>query len=143
LDSNAVSVEFNLIDALNEDISYILASMDNWNNIIGDHAARHRASYPELDRFRQQYFTRLVGRINFRAFADFMDFFDRSFVEMIKKLLPARVNFKGAEFVVESHMLERPKVQYTYRRQSPALVPEGVIWVSGPDRNPIQWVEIE
>jgi hypothetical protein len=131
LESNTVSVEFNLIDALNEDISLMLSSMDNWNNVIGDAANRHRDTYPNLERFRQQYFSRLIGRINFRAFADFMDFFDRSFVEMIRKLLPARVNFKGAEFVVESHMLERPKVQYTYRRHNPVLVPEGRILIVG------------
>jgi hypothetical protein len=131
LESNAVSVEFNLIDALNEDISYMLSSMDNWNNLIGDPANRHRDTYPALDRFRQQYFGRLTNRINFRAFADFMDFFDRSFVDIIRKLLPARANFKGAEFVVESHMLERPKVQYTYRRHNPDLVPEGSIVIVG------------
>jgi hypothetical protein len=131
LESNAVSVEFNLIDALNEDISMMLSSMDNWNNVIGDPANRHRDTYPNLERFRQQYFSRLTGRINFRAFADFMDFFDRSFIDMIRKLLPARVNFKGAELVVESHMLERPKVQYTYRRHNPVLVPEGTITIVG------------
>ena len=131
LENNIVAVEFNLIDALNEDISFMLASMDNWNNLIGDPANKHRASYPALDRFRQQYFSRLAGRINFRAFADFMDFFDRSFIELIKKLLPARVNFKGAELIVESHMLERPKVQYTYRRHDPVLVPEGTIVIVG------------
>jgi hypothetical protein len=131
LESNAVSIEFNLIDALNEDISLMLASMDNWNNVIGEAANAHRDTYPTLDRFRQQYFSRLTGRINFRAFADLMDFFDRSFVDMIRKLLPARANFKGAEFVVESHMLERPKVQYTYRRQAPVLVPEGTIQIVG------------
>lgn len=136
-ESNTVALEFNLVDALNEDISLMMSTMDNWNNVIGDPANRHRDSYPTIDRLRQQYFRRLSGRINFRAFADFLDFFDRSFVEIVKKLLPARTNFKGAEFVVESHMLERPKVQYTYRRQSPTLVPEGVIVISTPYPNSV------
>lgn len=131
LESNAMAVEFNLIDALNEDVSYMLSSMDNWNNLIGDPVNRYRDNYQELDRFRQQYFRRLTGRINFRAFADFMDFFDRSFIDIIRKLIPARTNFKGAELVVESHMLERPKVQYTYRRHNPELVPEGSIVIVG------------
>jgi hypothetical protein len=131
-DSTVVSLEFNLVDALNEDISYMLSSLDNWNNLIGSPANRYRGDYPSLERFRAQYFHRLQNRINFRAFADFLDFFDRSFVELIRKLLPARSNFKGAEFVVEDHMLERPKVQYTYRRQSPQLVPEGIIVIYAP-----------
>jgi len=143
LDSNIVSLEMNLVDALNEDVSLMLATMDNWNNTIGAAANRHRENYPSLERFRAQYFQRLHNRINFRAFADFMDFFDRSFVELVHKLLPARANFKGAEFVVESHMLERPKVQYTYRRQSPQLVPEGVILIYGYPPLNIVWLMIE
>jgi hypothetical protein len=134
-DSSALALEFNLIDALNEDISLTMSSMDNWNNVIGDAANRYRDSYPKLDHLRRQYFARLAGRINFRAFADFLDFFDRSFVDLVAKLLPARANFKGAEFVVESHMLERPKVQTTYRRHAPVLVPEGIIVISTPYPN--------
>jgi hypothetical protein len=131
-ESSVLSLEFNLIDALNEDISLMLSSMDNWNNLIGDPANRHRGSYPALNALRRQYFTRLSGRINFRVFADFLDFFDRSFVDLIAQLVPARSDFKGAEFMVESHMLERPKVQYTYRRRNPDLVPEGVILIYQP-----------
>jgi hypothetical protein len=128
---NDVGIEFNLIDALNEDISMMMSTMDNWNNVIGDPANRYRDTYPTLEKLRQQYFTRLTGRINFRVFIDYLDFFDRSFVELVKRLLPARIDFQGAEIVIESHMLERPKVQYNYRRQNPQLVPEGVIRIYG------------
>ena len=29
--------------------------------------------------------------------------------------------------MIESHMLERPKVQWIYKRYNPELVPEGII----------------
>lgn len=128
---NDVGIEFNLIDALNEDISMMLSTMDNWNNIIGDPANRYRDTYPQLEKLRTQYFRRLSNRINFRVFIDYLDFFDRSFIDLIKRLLPARISFQGAEIVVESHMLERNKVQYTYRRTNPQLVPEGTIRIYG------------
>ena len=111
--------------------SMMLSTMDNWNNIIGDPANKYRGDYPQLEKLRQQYFRRLSGRINFRVFIDYLDFFDRSFIELVKKLLPARVDFQGADIVIESHMLERAKVQYTYRRQNPQLVPEGTIVIYG------------
>jgi hypothetical protein len=130
-DNTKLSLEFNLVDALNEDISLMMSSLDNWNNIIGDAANRYREVYPQLEQLRRQYFKRLTGRINFRAFADFLDFYDRSFVDLIAKLLPAEAKFTGAEFIVESHMLERPKVQYTYRRSEVQLVPEGTIVIYG------------
>ena len=129
---NDAAIEFNLIDALNEDISTIISSMDNWNNIIGMPVAKYNDDYQDLMKLRQQYFSRLSGRINFRAFADFMDFFDRSFLDLVKRLLPARVDFKGAELVVESHMLERPKVQYSFRPPSLIMVPEGVVSIYSP-----------
>jgi hypothetical protein len=131
-DNNVLSIEFNLIDALNEDITLMMSSLDNWNNALGAPANRYRDEYPDIESLRRQYFTRLTGRINFRVFADFLDFFDRSFVDMTARLLPARANFKGAEFVVESHMLERPKVQQSYRRADLQLVPEGRIIISSP-----------
>ena len=126
-EANALALEFNLVDALNEDISKMLATMDNWNNVLGVPANKYRDSYPDLNKFRNYYFKKLEGRINFRKFADILEFFDRSFVKMIQRLLPARAIFYGEEFVVESHMLERPKVQWAYRRYNPELVPEGII----------------
>jgi hypothetical protein len=48
---------------------------------------------------------------------------------MVQRLLPARSIFLGDEFVVESHMLERPKLQWNYRRQTVPFIPEGVITV--------------
>lgn len=126
-EANALALEFNLVDALNEDISKMLATMDNWNNVLGIPANKYRDSYPDLNKFRNYYFKKLQGRINFREFYDVLEFFDRSFVKMVQRLLPARAIFYGEEFVVESHMLERPKVQWAYRRYNPELVPEGRI----------------
>jgi hypothetical protein len=125
--ANAVALEFNLIDALNEDISAIIVSLQNFNNTIGQPANRYRDDYPDLLWYRHRYFDRLVGRINFRKFADMLEFFDRTFIKMVQRLLPARTNFLGDEFVVESHMLERPKHQYPYRRFEPEFQPEGNI----------------
>jgi hypothetical protein len=137
-ESNAIALEFNIIDALNEDISKILATMDNWNNVIGIPANKYRDSYPDLQKYRSYYFNKLEGRINFKKFADVLEFFDRSFVKMVQRLLPARAVFYGEEFVIESHMLERPKVQWAYRRYNPELVPEGIITMvdrSGSDNS--------
>jgi hypothetical protein len=128
-DDRTVSLEFNMIDALNEDISQIFATMDTFNNIIGIPANFYRESYPDLETLRHEYFKKLNGRLNFRLFADMLEFFDRSFVNVVRRLMPASVLFMGEEFVVESHMLERPKLQWNYRRQERPFQPEGVIKV--------------
>jgi hypothetical protein len=128
-DNQALALEFNMIDALNEDISQAISTMDNFNNAIGLPANRYRATYQDIEVIRRQYFKRLQGRLNFRVFADMLEFFDRSFITMVQRLLPARSIFLGDEFVVESHMLERPKLQWNYRRQTVPFIPEGVITV--------------
>lgn len=129
IDNSIVALEFNLVDALNEDISQILATLDTFNESIGAPVNRYRDSYPDLDVLRTNYFKRLNGVVNFRVFADLLEFFDRSFVDMIRRLIPARATFLGDEFVVESHMLERPKLQWNYRRKEREFQPEGIIKV--------------
>jgi len=129
IDNPMIALEFNLVDALNEDISQILSTLDNFNEFIGAPVNRYRDTYPDLDILRTNYFKRLNGSINFRLFADLLEFFDRSFIGMIRRLIPARAVFIGDEFVVESHMLERPKVQWNYRRREKELDLEGVIRV--------------
>jgi hypothetical protein len=101
--------------------------MNNFNNIIGLPNQRYNSTYADLDILRANYFKRLTDRLNFRVFVDMLEFFDRSFVELIRKLIPANANFLGDEFVVESHMLERPKLQWNYRRKDVEFNPEGVI----------------
>ncbi|MHB8407910.1 MAG: hypothetical protein ACYDHY_07490 [Acidiferrobacterales bacterium] len=128
-DDNKLALEFNMVDALNEDISQIMSSLDGFNNALGLPANRYRATYKDLDAFRKLYFQRLQGRLNFRLFSDMLEFFDRSFLTMVQRLIPARANFIGDEFIIESHMLERPKHQWNYRLQPPQIDLEGVITV--------------
>ena len=128
-DDRTVALEFNMVDALNEDISQIFATMDTFNEIIGSPVNSYRDEYTDLATLRHEYFQRLQGRLNFRLFADMLEFFDRSFINMIKKLIPARAHFIGDEFVVESHMLERSKVRWNYRRQEQSVQIEGMIKV--------------
>jgi hypothetical protein len=107
----------NMIDALNEDISQIIATFDCFNDFIGNPVNRYRSSYEDIEALREQYFKRLQGRLNFRIFFDMLEFFDRSFIDIVRRLIPARVIFAGEQFVVESHILERPKHQWYFGHQ--------------------------
>ena len=131
-DAKIVSLEFNMIDALNEDIVQTMRSLELLNEAIGNPSNKYRVDYNELEVLRHNYFKRLQGRLNFTVFANMLEFFDRSFIDMVRKLIPGRAFFMGDEFVVESHMLERPKVTYERRKfQETEFSPEGIIemWV--------------
>lgn len=125
-DEKFLSLEFNLYDALNEDISHMMSSYDELNNMLGHPMNRYRGEYDGLTQMRETYFKRLQGQLSFKAFVDMLDFFDTTFVSMIEKLIPARSAFNGDELVIESHMLERPKFQYQLKP-----IREGFIEVSG------------
>ncbi len=125
-DERFVSLEFNMYDALNEDISHLMVSYDEFTRMIGLPVNRYREGYEGLLQMQETYFRRLQGSLNFRVFVDMLDFFDSSFSSIVERMLPARTSFKGDELIVESHMLERPKYQYQLR---PVI--EGRIEVSG------------
>lgn len=133
-DERFASLEFNMYDALNEDISHLMASYDELNNTLGHPMNRYRYDYEGLQQMRETYFKRLQGQLNFKVFVEMLDFFDSSFTAIVQRLIPARTIFRGDEIIVESHMLERPKYQYGFRP-----ITEGSIDISGSiaicDRN--------
>lgn len=125
-DERFISLEFNMYDALNEDISHLMASYDELNNTLGHPMNRYRSEYEGLQQMRETYFKRLQGQLNFKVFVDMLDFFDSTFVQIVQRLIPARSIFKGDEIVIESHMLERPKYAYGFRP-----IREGILEISG------------
>lgn len=131
-DTNEVALEFNFIDALNEDIMKIFSSFNVLHDIIGNPINKYRAEYDDLEGLRRIYFARLGDSINFNSFFNLFKWFDKKISDSIKQLLPARVKFIGGEHVVESHFLERPKYQYKYPIfKTPVDIPEVKLSASG------------
>ncbi len=130
-DTNEVSIEFNLIDALNEDISKIFSTIDIMNNVVGNPINKYRDEYVDLESYRRVYFERLTDSLNFTTFFKLFKWFDKKLSDSIRQLLPARTKFIGGEQVVESHFLERNKYGYKYPIfRTPKDIPEAVISAS-------------
>lgn len=131
-DTNEVSLEFNLVDSLNRDISKIFSTFDIINNLVGSPVNKYRDEYSDLEGIRAQYFERLGDSLNFTNFFKLFRWFDRKLSDSIKQLLPSRVRFIGGEQVVESHFLERSKYSYKYPIfRTPQEVPEIPVEASG------------
>ncbi len=124
-DTNEVSLEFNLIDSLNEDIVKIFATLDTFNDLVGQPIFKYRDEYSDLEGVRRDYFQRLGDQLNFTQFFHLFKWFDKKISDAVKQILPARVKFIGGEQVIESHLLERPKYKYHYPVfRTPQEVPE-------------------
>lgn len=111
-DDVRLSVDFSLIDALNRDIITIFSTLDSLDDALGSVNTMFSDDFPDLDRLRDLYFKRLVDKLNFKAFHEFFKFFDMSISSFIEQLIPKKTRFKGVNFVIEPHMIERSKVLY-------------------------------
>ena len=108
------SIDFSIIDALDEDIIKILSTLNSLHNDIGNTENLFAYDYRDLGKLRRDYFNRLTEKINLKSFFDFFVWFDQNIGDFIKQLIPERVSFGGLNFVIESHILERPKFNYNY-----------------------------
>lgn len=112
LDDPRFSIEISLIDTLNKDIINMFATFDELSNAIGSPELQYSPDYPALENLRNIYFNRLSEKLSFKNFFNFYRWFDLSIGTFIQQLVPRKTKFKGTNFVIESHMLERHKIEY-------------------------------
>jgi hypothetical protein len=106
------SIDFSLVDTLNKDIVNMFSTFESMENYIGSPELVYSPDYPDLEKLRNVYFNRLKDKLNFRAFLDFYSWFDSTISSFIEQLLPRKTVYKGTNFLIESHMLERHKHEY-------------------------------
>ena len=112
VDDARFGIEFSIMQALDEDIMNIFATLESLDLAIGAPELMFAEEYPELARLRKIYFNRLTDTINYKKLFDFFRWLDDSFDTMIDGLIPRKTNYMGFNFIIEGHGLERPKVAY-------------------------------
>ena len=113
-DNERFTIDFSVVDALNQDIVTIFSTLDDLDNIIGNPELMFSGDYPDLENLRKAYFNKLTQQMNLKSFFEFFKWFDTNIGTFVEQLLPRKTKFLGTNFVVESHMLERPKVEYKF-----------------------------
>jgi hypothetical protein len=95
----------------------IFANLDLMNDALGSPDLMYSPDYPVLDDLREVYFNKLTEKMNLKVFFEFYKWFDNNIGFFVAQLVPRKTRFLGTNFVVESHILERSKVEY----QSPDM----------------------
>ena len=113
-DDTRFGIEVSSVQALNEDIVNIFATLESFDNILGAPELLFSHDYPDLRVLRDIYFQRLTDKVNIKSFFEFFKWFDSSVGVIIESLVPRKTKFLGVNFVIESHMLERAKMNYNY-----------------------------
>jgi len=111
-DDLRLSIEFSLSDALDRDMVNMFSDFDILSDVLGKPENMFAPDYSGLEVMRDVYFNRLDDNINFRKFLEFYRWFDSSVSTFIDQLVPGKSRFKGTNFVIESHMLERHKREF-------------------------------
>lgn len=113
-DDTRLTVELSLVDALNRDAMTMFADLDPLATALGNPELALSDDYPDLARLRDLYFNRLRSKLDFKAFFEFFRWFDGSVGTFVAQLVPRKTRFRGMNFVVEPHVLERAKVAYRH-----------------------------
>lgn len=113
-DDLRLSIEFSMVDSLDKDIVSMFSNFDPLNDALGRPEIMFSSDYPDLEVLRDVYFNRLSSKPDFRKFLEFYRWFDASISTFIEQLIPGKTRYKGTNFVVESHVLERHKHTYKH-----------------------------
>ena len=119
MDSNRIGLFFSPNKDLDLDIAKSLGG-DSLDNYIGDPSDEYSNTYNDLDKLREYYFERISHR-NIYEFIRLIKFFDKSFFENVKEMLPARAKVTEG-LLIAPHFLERSKV----KRNKPTGVTEQI-----------------
>ena len=111
-DDRRFSVEASIVQALNEDMVNILADNQYINDAMGAPEQMFAVNYPALDRLADKYFNRLTDKVNTTEYYKFFKWFDNNYGSLIERLIPRTTEFLGINFVIESHMFERHRLEY-------------------------------
>jgi len=112
VDDSRFAIEFSVMQALDEDIMKIFATLNSLDNIIGAPEMMFAEEYPGLSDLREVYFNRLTGAVNYKQFFDLFRWLDNAFNDVIEDLIPRKTNYLGFNFIIEPHALERGKIVY-------------------------------
>ena len=111
-DDTRFSIEVSSVRALNDDMMLILGTLEFFDDALGSPELLYATDYPDLIRLRNIYFKRLTNRVNYKNMLSFYKWIDESVGFLIARMLSHSTNFLGMNFYIESHVLERNKLQY-------------------------------
>ena len=109
------SIEKSMYNSISRRILQFFASLDEFNNLIGEPVNRYRDNYKSLEKLRELFFSRVGNVPDFDRYYKYYKWIDNTIAVLAQQLFPASAKHReGMQTIIESHVLERPKVKYNY-----------------------------
>ena len=112
IDDRRFSIESSIVHALNEDISNVIGDSSILNEFLGAPELEFAVDYPDIRKLNDIYFRRVTSNIDYNVMIEFQRWFNNNFASIVEQFVPYTADFLGINFVIESHMLERHKMEY-------------------------------
>ncbi len=108
------AVERSMYRSISNRMLEMFASIEEFNNIIGEPVNKYRLNYKRMEKLREIFFRRVKNDIpDFDKYLRYYKWIDTAMGEMIQELFPVSAKYAPeVRKVVESHVLERPKIQH-------------------------------
>ena len=125
---NYFAIEKSFYSAINERILEGISTLKDLNNVIGESANRYRPEYKELRKYAQKFFGKITNDLDFERFLEYYKWIDTSINQVASSIIPASADFSAELWnVIESHMLERNKIQHRLPVVKPMTTYEATI----------------
>ena len=112
--SSFYAVEKSMYRSISNRMLHLFASIDEFNNLIGEPVNKYRLEYKKMQKLREIFFRKVQNeRPDLQKYLDYYKWLDSAIGNMIQQLFP--VSARYAPFVrnvIESHTLERNKIQH-------------------------------
>lgn len=110
------SIENSPYSIVSEEMLHFFASIEEFNNLIGEPINQYRMSYKGIDKLREIFFNKIINpRIEVDRYFEYYKWIDSAINNVVGKFFPASANSsERIANMIESHILERNKYKYPY-----------------------------
>ena len=108
------AVERSMYRSISNRMLELFASIEDFNNLIGEPVNKYRLNYKRMEKVREIFFRKVRNDIpDLEKYIDYYKWLDTSMSQVIEEFFPESARHASdVRKIVENHVLERPKIQH-------------------------------
>tara|TARA_Y100000593_G_scaffold30099_1_gene59691 strand:- start:13482 stop:23039 length:9558 start_codon:yes stop_codon:yes gene_type:complete len=108
------AVERSMYRSISNRMLELFASIEDFNNLIGEPVNKYRLNYKRMEKVREIFFRKVRNDIpDLEKYIDYFKWLDTSMSQVIEEFFPESARHASdVRKIVENHVLERPKIQH-------------------------------
>jgi len=109
------AAEISLYDTISRNILGFFASIEDFNNLVGEPVNMYRPNYKSVEKLRALFFENIQNSPDLEKYVNLYKWVDGALDSVLANMIPASAKVSDkVRSVVESHLLERSKYRHKY-----------------------------